>query len=144
MFCPGSALVARQFGCRDDYASWRGAFPPRLENKRQFVVNWTSCARLVSSRALTENLRPGLLLAEVPRLTSRDAKTPVFPQQKRRTTRSVDHELAFRFPEDTLDFKFRKVQLLMPSNFGKVQYRIILKFEKVYSIELAAHQSFAV
>ena len=47
-----------------------------------------------------------------------------FPQQKRRTTRAVDHELGFRFPEDTFDFKFRKVQLLVPSNFGKVQYHI--------------------
>ena len=43
------------------------------------------------------------------------------PQQKRRTTRSVDHELGFRFPEDVLDYKFRKVRLLMSSNFGKVR-----------------------
>ena len=51
------------------------------------------------------------------------------PQQKRRTTRSVDHELGFRFPEDVLNYKFRKVLLLMSSNYGKV-----------YSIELAAHE----
>ena len=28
----------------------------------------------------------------------------------------------------------------MPSNFGKVQYRINFKFGKVYYIELAAHE----
>ena len=43
-----------------------------------------------------------------------------FPQPKRRTTRSVDHELGFRFPEEVLDYKFRKVRLLISSNFGKV------------------------
>ena len=43
-----------------------------------------------------------------------------FPQPRRRTTRSVDHELGFRFPEEVLDYKFRKVQLLMSLNFGKV------------------------
>ena len=63
-----------------------------------------------------------------------------FPQQKRRTTRSVDHELGFRFPEDVLDYKFRKVRLLMSSNFGKVQYRMPIKIGKVYSIELVAHE----
>ena len=49
---------------------------------------------------------------------------PGFRLANQCTTRSVDHELGFRFPEDTFDFKFRKVQLLVPSNFGKVQYHI--------------------
>ena len=63
-----------------------------------------------------------------------------FPQQKRRTTRSVDHELGFRFPEEALDYKFRIVRFFMSSNLGKVQYHMPIEFGKVYSIELAAHE----
>ena len=139
MFYPRGAFVARQFRFRNDCASWRGAFPARLEHKRQFVVNWTLCAPGFFSCSHGKfATRPFAGRGAPADLTRRE--NAGFPQQKRRTTRSVDPELGFRFPEDVLDYKFRKVRLLMSSNFGKVQYHMPIKFGKVYSIELAAHK----
>ena len=129
MFCPRGAFVARQFRFRNDCASRSGAFPARLKRKRQFVVNWTSCARLVSSRGLTENLRPGLLPAEVPQLRSRGANTPVFRNKNVAQLAQLTTNLGFASP---------KMCLII--NSEKCGYSCLLISEKCANALLSARR----
>ena len=59
------------------------------------------------------------MLAEVPRLTSRDAKTPVFRNKNVAQLAQLTTNSGFASPEDALDFKFRKSAVTHVFKFRK-------------------------
>ena len=80
-----------------------------------------------------ENLRPGLLLAEMPQLTSRGAKTPVSRNKNVAQLAQLTTNSGFASPENALDFKFRKSAVTH-----------VFKFRKSALVRLGQHAGFHV